>query len=146
MKLIDQYRELNGKFEEKLSAGKLAPEELCTFQELKYRICILETLRILCISAPVSTDTRMLTSHYQVVSAYLRFMSTERKLGTKADEDGLKKREAAAGSLERVMTDWAKRFGSFKPNTPELYKSQVTEYINAVLTVWIQYRNTYINI
>ncbi len=146
MTLIEQYSEQCKKLDEKISAGKLAPEELCVYQELKYRICILDTLRGMCVSAPITTDTEVLFKHFKIVSAYLRFLREERKLGNKTDEEGIKKREAGANSLERVVADWIKRFGSFTPTTPELYKKQISECINAVLPVWCQYRNTYINV
>ena len=146
MKLIDQYKGLHKQLEDKLSAGTISLEELCVLQEVKYRIGVLDTLRAFCTSAPKTTDTTKLCYHYQLVSTYLKFVCSERRFGTKADEDGQKKRETAVVSLERVVTDWTKRFSSFKADTEDLYKTRIVEFINSVLSVWIQYRNTYINI
>ena len=146
MKLIDQYKGLHKQLEEKLSAGKIKLEELCVLQEVKYRICVLDTLRAFCTSAPKTTDTTQLCYHYQLVASYLKFICSERRLGTKTDDDGQKKRETAGVSMERVVADWTKRFGSFKAENEEIYKTRIVEFINAVLSVWVQYRNTYINI
>lgn len=146
MKLIDQYKGLHKQLKVNLAEGTTTIEELCVLQEVKYRICVLDTLRAFCTSAPKTTDTTKLCYHYQLVSTYLKFICSERRFGTKTDEDGLKKRETAGVSLERVVTDWTKRFSNFKADTEELYKTRIVEFINAVLSVWIQYRNTYINI
>ena len=146
MKLIDQYKGLHKQLEEKLSEGTIKLEELCVLQEVKYRICVLDTLRVFCTSAPKTTDTTQLCYHYQLVASYLKFICSERRLGTKTDDDGQKKRETAGVSLERVVADWTKRFGSFKADNEEIYKTRIVEFINAVLSVWVLYRNTYINI
>jgi len=88
MKLIDQYKGLHKQLEEKLSAGTIKLEELCVLQEVKYRICVLDTLRAFCTSAPKTTDTTQLCYHYQLVASYLKFICCERRLGTKTDDDG----------------------------------------------------------
>ena len=49
MKLIDQYKGLHKQLEDKLIAGTITLEELCVLQEVKYRICVLDTLRVFCI-------------------------------------------------------------------------------------------------
>ena len=99
MKLIDQYKGLHKQLEDKLTAGTITLEELGVLQEVKYRICVLDTLRVFCASAPKTTDTTKLCYHYQLVSTYLKFICSERRFGNKTDEDGLKKRETAGVSL-----------------------------------------------
>ena len=77
---------------------------------------------------------------------YIKMLSGERQVGSKTDEDGKKKRAAAKETIDRVMNDGVRRFGSFNPTTDELYKKTISEFINEYISVWIQYRNTYINI
>ena len=77
---------------------------------------------------------------------YIKMLSGERQVGSKTNEDGKKKRAAAKETIDRVMNDGVRRFGSFNPTTDELYKKTISEFINAYISVWIQYRNTYINI
>ena len=38
-----------------------------------------------------------------------------------------------------------RRFQSFKPSTPELYRKSLQEMVNTVLPAWIAYRTSYIN-
>ena len=70
----------------------------------------------------------------------------ERKFGPRTDAEGLKKRETASMSFEKVVQDGRKRFSSFKPTSQDQYKSTIGNYILTLLPVWMQYRNTYINV
>lgn len=144
--ILDQYREKQNNIRAQIAANSLPPEELLIMQELNYRICVLETFQSFCKSAPVTTDTRVMGYHFQLVDAYVRFMLNERKFGPKADAEGQKKRETAYISFDRVVQDGRKRFSSFKAGNQEQYKSTISTYINTILPVWMQYRNTYINI
>ena len=84
--------------------------------------------------------------HFQLVDAYVRFILTERKFGPKTDAEGKKKQETALTSFESVVQDGRKRFSSFTAGTQEQYKTCISQYINTILPVWMQYRNTYNNI
>ena len=84
--------------------------------------------------------------HYQLVDGYVKFVLTERKFGPKTDAEGMKKRETAAASFEKVVQDGRKRFSSFKPTSQDQYKSTIGNYILTLLPVWMQYRNTYITV
>lgn len=144
--ILDQYREKQNNIRAQIAANSLPPEELLIMQELNYRICVLETFQSFCKSAPVTTDTKVMGYHFQLVDAYVRFVLNERKFGPKVDADGQKKRETAYTSFDRVVQDGRKRFSSFKAGNQEQYKSTISTYINTILPVWMQYRNTYINI
>ena len=115
-------------------------------QELNYRICVLETFQTFCKSAPITMDTKAMGYHFQMVNAYVNFVLNERRFGPKADADGQKKRETALASFERVVQDGKKRFTSFSAGTNEQYKKSISQYVNTILPVWMQYRNTYINL
>ena len=115
-------------------------------QEVNYRICVLETFESLSKSAPITTDPKVMGYHYQLVDGYVKFVLTERKFGPRTDAEGMKKRETAAMSFEKVVQDGRKRFSSFKPTSQDQYKSTIGNYILTLLPVWMQYRNTYINV
>ena len=82
----------------------------------------------------------------QLVDAYIKFVLSERQFGAKTDADGKKRRETAHQSLEKVVQAGRKQFSSFSPSKPEQYSQTVGKYINALLPVWMQYRDTYINL
>ena len=144
--ILDQYREKQKQFQTQVFELKLPQKNLLAVQELYYRICVLETFQSFCKCAPVTMDMETLAYHFQLVDAYMRFVLTERRFGPKADEKGQQQRETALRSLERVVQDGKKRFASFTAKEEEQYKKAVSNYVNSVLPVWMQYRNTYINI
>lgn len=144
--ILDQYREKQNEIRSKAAENSLMLEELLTMQELNYRICVLETFQTFCKSAPVTMDTKAMGYHFQMVNAYVKFVLNERRFGPKTDADGQKKRETALASFERVVQDGKKRFTSFSAGTNEQYKKSISQYVNTILPVWMQYRNTYINL
>lgn len=144
--LLDQYREKQNRFRSQIAENSLPLEDLLVMQELNYRICVLETFQSFCKSAPITMDTKVMGYHFQMVDAYVRFILNERKFGLKADAEGQKRRETARESLERVVQDGRKRFTSFSAGTQEQYKKSISSFSNAILPVWMQYRNTYVNI
>lgn len=144
--ILDQYREKQKQIRSKIAENSLLPEELLVMQELNYRICVLETFQSFCKSAPVTTEVKVISYHFQLVDAYVRFVLNERRFGPKTDADGQKKRETALVSFERVVQDGKKRFTSFSAGTNEQYKNCISQYVNTILPVWMQYRNTYINL
>lgn len=144
--LLEQYLEKREELTSQIKANSMPVDSLTILQELNYRISVLETFKAFSQAAPVTADTKVMGYHYQIVDAYIRFLGTERKFGPKADENGQTKRETAASALERVAQDGRKRFASFKANTQDQYKNCIGNLINTVLPVWVQYRNTYVNI
>lgn len=144
--ILDQYRERQEEIRSKIAENSLFPEELLIMQELNYRICVLETFQSFCKSAPVTMDVKVMGYHFQLVDAYVRFVQNERRFGLKTDADGQKKRETALHSFERVIEDGRKRFTNFSAGTNEQYKKTISQYVNTILPVWMQYRNTYINL
>lgn len=146
MTLLEQYNAKLNELNEKIRAGQLPPEENLAYQELVYRVGVLNTCKAFCASAPMGKETTLLCYHYQVVAMYIKMLGNERQVGSKTDDEGKKKRAAAKETIDRVMNDGVRRFSSFKPTADDIYKKTVTEYINAYISVWLQYRNTYINI
>ena len=144
--ILEQYLQKQEEIRSQAAANSLSVDALLIMQEVNYRICVLETLKTFCQTAPVTMDTKVMGYHYQMVNAYVRFLTSERRFGPKTDAEGQKKRETAANSLEQVANDSGRQFSSFKATTQEQYKKRVYDMVNTVLPVWIQYRNTYINL
>ena len=144
--VLQTYKEKQTQMYHSIAAHTLPAQEVLRMQELNYRICVIETFQAFCKSAPMSLDTKALAYHYRTVDAYVRFVLTERRFGPKTDDAGQKKRETALASLEKVVQDGRKRFSSFAPSKPEQYRDNVNRYVQSVLPVWMQYRNTYIEL
>lgn len=144
--LIDKYYERREAFRSQLAEDSLPPDDLILVQELEYRISILETFQTFCKAAPLTTDTKVLVNHYQLFNHCICNLLTERKFGTKADDNGKKKRETAYESFDKVIKDNQKRFASFAAQTQNQYKTSISNYVNTVLPVWIQYRDTYVKL
>lgn len=144
--LLTTYRQKHDALMAEIEKGGSSSEKCLLLQELKYRVCVLETFQMFLKSAPITTDVKAMQYHYQLVAAHLKFMGNERKLGEAASDDGKKKRETAAMALANIIADRCKRFSGFRATAPESYKNEITNLINTVLLVWIQYRDTYIKI
>ncbi len=146
MKLIDKYISNKKALEEKMASVQLDIQHVVELQELNYRIDVLDTVKLLCMTAPKSKDGKLLSHHYALASAYIRFLPKERQFGNKADEELKNKRETANEALQRVIEDGCRRFSSFKAEAEDTYKKLLNEFVSNVLTIWVQYRNTYIKV
>lgn len=144
--ILEQYCEMQSKMRSQIAENSLLLGDVLIMQEVNYRICVLETFSSLCKTAPITMDTNAMGFHYQIVDAYVRFVLNERKFGLKTDAEGQKKRETAYVSFEKVVQDGRKRFSSFSASNAEQYKASIGNYIMSILSVWLQYRNTYINV
>lgn len=101
------------------------------------------TFGIRCV---ITTDTRQLGYHYQLVNAYSGFLETERKFGASADGEMKKKRDTAAQTLSSVIADHRKRFSCFHATSDDQYRKEITGMINTILPAWVMYRNLYVQI
>lgn len=146
MQLLDVYKNKQMELQKKIEAKELKLDVLPVLQELNYRVFVFETIQAFCRTAPVTLDKKALSYHYQLIAASLRSLLGERKFGPQVNEENKQMRETAGLNLEQVISDGLKRFNGFEPLMPEEYKNRVFKLINAVLTVWVQYRNTYVNI
>ena len=145
-KILAEYLAMQEEMLTKVMGNELPLEPLVEFQELNYRIDVLETCKALFVTAPVTTDVKKMGYHYQLTEKVLTALTSEHRFGPAVNEEGRKKREAAFSTLDRVIQDGRRRFGSFKVGSQDQYKETVTKFIDAVLNVWVQYRNTYVKI
>ncbi|NBJ90182.1 hypothetical protein [Acutalibacter sp. 1XD8-36] len=146
MSALQIYKKKQAELNAKIASHTLLPQDSLAMQELNYRIGVLETFQAFVKGAPMALDPKPLTYHYQLVDASVGFILTEHKFGPKADENGKKRRETALNSLGKAVSDGRKRFSSFKPSRPEQYSETVSKYINTIMPLWVQYRDTYINL
>lgn len=144
--ILNAYINLQQTMAPRAEGGVLSTEELMLYQELLYRIDVLSTIRAFCKTAPITTEINVLSSHYKLVDAYIQCMTSERKIGAPAN-DALKEQRATGGdSLNKIVHNSRKTFSSFCPTSQEQYKQNIGSMISAILSIWVPYRNTYINI
>ena len=129
-----------------VKAGKMTFQDTMVYQELLYRIQVLETCQMLCKTAPVTTDTRELVCHYQLVDAVLFCAEKEHAFGVPVQEKGKAQRKAAGENLAKIVADCRKRFSSFQAKSPEQYRQSISAMVGTVLVAWVQLRNTYVPI
>lgn len=141
---LEQYYQTKQQLNAKMAEGKFTNDQLLGYQELMYRISVLESCMMFLKTAPVSTDTSVLGFHYKVVDALFTCMLQERQFGLPADEKVKKQRATALENLHMVIKSFRRPFQSFAPNTPEVYRETISKMITTVLPVWLQYRYTYI--
>lgn len=141
---LEQYYQTKQQLNTKMADGKFTNDQLLGYQELMYRISILESCMTFVKTAPLSADLKAMCFHYQVVDSLFTCMLQERQFGIPADEKLKKQRATALENFGTVVTSFRKQFQSFAPSTPEAYKENITRMINAVLPAWLQYRYTYI--
>lgn len=144
--ILAQYVATQNEMLLKVAGNELPVEAVVEYQELNYRIDVLNTCKALTVTAPVTTDKKKLGYHYQLTDKVLGTLTTEHKFGLVVDEAGKQKREAALSALERIIQDGRRKFQNINITSKEQYQKLVISFIGAVLNVWVQYRNTYVNI
>ena len=141
---LDQYYQTKQQLLARFAESAVSPEQAIGYQELMYRISVLESCMAFVKTAPVNSDMKAMCFHYQVVDTFFTSMLQERQFGMPADEKARKQRATALDNLTTVITSFRKQFHSFQPTTPEAYKENVSRMINTVLPAWLQYRFTYV--
>ena len=141
---LEQYYQMKQQLTAKIDNGTLNVDQLLGYQELLYRISVLEACMGFVKTAPVTTSIGMLGYHYQVVEAFFGNLVQERQIGMPADEHLRNQRGTALGNLQTVFKSFQKQFKSFQPDKAEAYRAAVTKMINTILPAWLQYRCTYV--
>ena len=65
--ILEQYLQLKSATGEQMASGTLPCDKVFTYQEILYRISVLESCQAFCKTAPITTDTKVLCYHYQIV-------------------------------------------------------------------------------
>lgn len=142
--ILDQYYQTKQQVAPQIEAGNLSYEYVLRYQELLYRISILESCMTFCKTAPVTDDLTAMSFHYQVVDALITCMLQERQFGIPADEKLKKQRSSALNNLQVIVNSFRKQFKGFAPTSPQSYKEAISRMINTILNAWLQYRHTYV--
>ena len=141
---LEQYNQMKQQLTAKIADGTMTVDQLLGYQELLYRISVLESCMNFVKTAPVTNDMKVMSYHYQVVEALFTCLVQERQFGIPADDVVKKQRATALENLQTVVNSFRKQFQSFKPAAPEAYRAAVTKMVNTILPAWLQYRFTYI--
>ena len=139
--LLERYWKIRLEFESVSKETPPSPSQLWSYQELLYRIEILDCLQLIVKAAPFSCEMKTLFPHYQVVNMIFENLRTERFLKA-PNPDMQKQQHTAAESLSSIIEDCRKRYASYAPAGLEQYQKDMQRTVATVLPAWIQYRNT----
>lgn len=142
--VLEKYQHDRQNLYQQISEGKVTARNLWSYNELTYRIGVLESFRIFNMTAPNTTDTKRLQRHYQMVDAFIQYAAQERSYGPNRGPDTEKERNAAKTNLDRVIQDYRKRFSSFAPSSNEAYGQRIADVMKTVTPVWLQMRETFV--
>lgn len=141
---LEQYYQMRQQLDGRIAAGKIDTPKLLGYQELLYRISVLESCMNFIKTTPVSTDLKILGEHYKVVEAFFTSLTQERQFGLPADERLRNQRATALSNLQTVVNCFRKQFQSYNAQSAEVYRESITKMVNTILPAWLQYRYTYI--
>lgn len=141
---LEQYYQAKQKLAAKMTAGQLNTDQILGYQELLYRISVLESCMGFVKTAPVTADLTAMSFHYQAVNSLMTCLLQERQFGIPADEKLKQQRKTALSNLQTVIGCMRKQFQSFAPTSPEAYRTTISKMIQTILPAWMQYRYTYI--
>lgn len=142
--ILEKYQHDRQDLYQQISEGKVTAHTLWSYNELTYRIGVLESFRVFSMSAPNTTDTKRLRRHYQMVDAFIQYAAQERGYGPNRGPDMEKERNAAKTNLDRVIQDYRKQFSSFVPSSNEAYGWKITDVMKVVTPAWLQMRETFV--
>lgn len=142
MTILEEYNAKLKTVRAKIGEGKGNSMDAFAYQEMKYRIGNLETFNAIGACTPITTDKNDISLHYEVTSLLLRSLIDERSTGSRTDEDGKKKRETAKNTLLSVYNAGANKSRSLVLDSDQVYKKYISEFVNAFIPVWLQYRDT----
>jgi len=75
--LLERYWTLRGRYEAGAKETVPSPAQLWVYQELVYRIGVLEVFSRFIKAAPVTSDMKALVPHYQVANGYIEHLKNE---------------------------------------------------------------------
>ena len=142
MTILEEYNAKLSTIRAKIGAGQASPMDAFAYQELKYRISTLETLNAIGACTPVTVDKNTISLHYEITALLLKNLADERCTGSRTDEEGKKKRETAKNTLLSVYNSGTNKSRSLIVDSDQAYKKYISEFVNAFIPVWIQYRDT----
>lgn len=145
-KILDIYKEKQNIVEQAVKQNMLPLSDLERVQELRYRIGVIEALRIYCLTAPVTDNIETMLKHFNQVFDYLGGLEKEHLVKDSKDDAINNARKTAKSALGDSYKGIANVFGHFKATSQNSYKEQIINVINGFIPVWLQYRDSLIPI
>ena len=146
MTALEFYREILAELEKQALSRSLNPEEHWLYQELAYRSGVLCAFRFLAATAPKTTVLEEVIPHYQAMDALVSHLLQERRFADAADPKEQAARETSYRSLSMLQRDYRRRFSSYHITGEEQYHKDATKTIDSLVHLWVQYRNTMMQI
>lgn len=146
MTVADFYHEIQEELEKQALSRSLNPEEHWLYQELVYRSSVLAAFRFLIATAPRTLVIDEVIPHYQAMDALTSHLLQERRFADARDAKEQAARETAYKSLSAMQRDYKRRFSAYHISTENQYSDDVRRTIEALVHLWIQYRNTMMTI
>ena len=144
--VLEDYKELKKLMDDSMSDSQVTLEQLWMYQELMYRISVIEALKAYIKSAPLSMDEESIYRHFQLFVRFLQHLINERKFKDTSLEEIVKQQQTAYESLKMIASDHRERMNSYSPDSDNQYKDDLSNIICTILPSWLQYRNTMIEI
>lgn len=144
--LLEHYRLQRDYAAAYLEKSKPTLQQVWYYQELTYRINVLEVFQTFLMAAPESADTKVLIPHFQLFEAYVLCLVHERKIGRTDNKDLVKQQQTAHENLKQIFDSNKARFSRYAPRSAEQYHTDIETFTNTILPAWIQYRNTLLEI
>ncbi len=141
MSLLQDYVSLKNEVEDRMEGAK-AWKRIVLFQELSYRVFVLETLQAFMNTVPDIEDGKAVNYHVKAMIAYLQDLPDEHKFALKADEEGKEARETALKALQKACKDACRKLDEYEPEEQEEYIKGIKKILGSVVKVWAQYRET----
>lgn len=144
--VLEKYNETKMRMSGQINNVTFTLEHLLQYQELLYRINVLESCMTFCRTAPVTADLHRMSYHYQLLDAFLSCLLQERRIGLPGDEKVKMQRDTAYNNFQTVVNTFRRKFQSFAPSAQDEYRNTIAAMISTILPVWMSYRNTYVSL
>lgn len=142
-KLLDSYRKKRVSLMLEMDEHP-NKQTFALLQEVTYRISIYETFQVI-YHASKFMAYKDYAEHYRMFDGFVKMILPERCFSS-VDPDTEAKRKTAYNSLWAVVTDYRKKYSSYRFRNPCDYIDDISETMNAFLSVWLAHRNTYFEI
>lgn len=144
--ILEEYQQKKQEYMDQIAEGRFQRDDSYRFQEMNYRIEVLECFQFFCRTAPVTMDEQEMAYHYGMVCVYIDVLIKERRFGKKADEELKIKRETALNTLMAVYEKCKEMFKNYQVESENYYRECISKFCSCLLPVWLQFRDTYISL
>lgn len=144
--LLEKYQNMKSDLMAESEKRLLNETEQLQFQEIVYRVSVLETLMRYTTNMPVTTDKNVLVMHFRPLNALVRSLPYERRFGLPGDQKVEAQRTTATTSLMEAMESYLSFFQGYQPGDDTQYREDIKSMINALIPIWLQFRSSYVQI